>query len=192
MTMRRQVLKNVAKTHIIRTPVMGPPPANTLVYLECRVGGTDEPGILGAWDRVEIELLTEFQIEDYEQKHHQWYLDNTLVSATAMLRFLNTSTDLAFTFGVDRVEPFLTEQDGRLGFRCQQGILINDDAIISGHIEAVMAYSISAYVLCHEPSSNRPPSGQQRTPWSRFIEKIPSSLKSIDAFRITIGPGIKD
>lgn len=154
------------RTRMIRTPVTGPDPANTLVHLEGKARGFDQMGTFGRMHREDIHFRTELQIDGYEQARHDWYLDNTLVSATAMLRMLNTETDHIFTFAVDAVAPVL-ELDGTLAFVVSLAQLIDDEAIFpSTGVMAQMGVTISAYVLCTEPRAERPPSGRQRGIWA--------------------------
>lgn len=158
------------KTQIIRTHAAGPEPANTLVYLRCRIGGVDVRAGNGQSARVEVEFPTEFRIDGYQQSRHDWFEQNTLVSATAALRFLNTTTDLIFTLAIDRIEPFL-KPDGVLGFVCTIASIIDDEAIIFGpNYEVVMSGDVSAYVLCYEPQTELPPSGAQRSRWAKTID----------------------
>jgi hypothetical protein len=37
----------------------------------------------------------------------------------------------------------------------------------------VLTASLTAYVLCYEPRAELPPSGTQRTPWTRLVEEGP-------------------
>lgn len=154
------------KTRMIRTPVTGPDPANTLVHLEGKARGFDQMGTFGRMHREDIHFRTEFRIDGYQQARHDWYLDNTLVSATAMLRMLNTETDHIFTFAVDAIAPVL-EPDGTLAFVVSLAQLIDDEAIFpSTNVMAQMGVTVSAYVLCYEPRAERPKSGWQRGVWT--------------------------
>jgi hypothetical protein len=167
-----QVASKPMKTRMIRTPVTGPDPANTLVHLEGRAPGLDGGGIRGKWDRQELAFLSEFRIDGYQQADHEWYLENTLVSATAMLRMLNTETDLVFAFAVDRIEPSLA-LDGTLGFTIAYSQYIDDDAVFppTGMVTQLGA-TVSAYVLCFEPRAERPPHGRQHGTWGRLSERL--------------------
>jgi hypothetical protein len=158
------VSKNAAKTTLVRSPIKGPEPANTLVYLTCVTPGV-EIGLTGGWVTWTHEFRTEFKLDGFQQQNHDWYLRNTVVSATAMLRFLNTTTDLIFAFGVDTVEPKL-EQDGTLAFVLGQANYLDDEAILFGGGEAVFEARVSAYVLCYEPRVEPPPWGSQIGRWA--------------------------
>jgi len=158
------------KTAMIRTPASGPEPANTLAYIAGKARGDAHPWVFGHWNRVAMKFRTEFKIDGFVQAQHEWYQASTLVSATAMLRFLNTTTDLQFGFAVDRVEHFI-DPDGTLGFVCEQAAFADDDAWFGGGEEIVFNYALSAWILLYEPRAERPPSGRQR-PSSLYVEKV--------------------
>ena len=164
MTVR--IAKLPMKTRMIRTPVTGPDPANTLVHLEGKARAFEEHGAsYGDWHHDDVEFRTEFRIDGYQQSIHDWYEENTHVSATAMLRMLNTETDLIFAFAVDALEPFL-DLDGTLGFTASFRQFIDDDAWFpDSGLMTQMGVTISAYVLCFEPRPERPPSGRQLAVW---------------------------
>jgi hypothetical protein len=162
--MNHFVSKKAAKTTFVRSPITGPEPANTLVYLTCTTPGV-EIGLTGGWVTWTHAFQTEFRIDGFQQQNYDWYVENTVVSATAMLRFLNTTTDLIFAFGVDTVEPAL-EKDGTLGFVLGQANYIDDEAILFGGGEAVFEVRVSAYVLCHEPRVEPPPAGTLKGRWA--------------------------
>jgi hypothetical protein len=162
--MNHFVSKKAAKTTFVRSPITGPEPANTLVYLTCVTPGV-EIGLSGGWVTWTHAFQTEFKIDGFQQQNYDWYVQNTVVSATAMLRFLNTTTDLIFAFGVDTVEPAL-EKDGALGFVLGQANYIDDEAILFGGGEAVFEVRVSAYVLCYEPRVEPPPRGSLKGRWA--------------------------
>ena len=162
-----------AKTRIIRTPAAGPQPCNTLVFLRCLVLGMDAPIIDDGISRNTVQFQTEFRLDGYLQSQFEWYKANTLVSAAASLRFLNTTTDVRFIAAVDSVEPELQQLDGSLEFRCGLAGYLQDDTFFSGGNELVLSASLTAYVLCYEPRAERPPSGSQRTPWAKQVEQGP-------------------
>lgn len=145
-------------TEIIRTPASGPKPANTLAFIQCRASGADIRINRTDLVRWEIEFKSQFQIDGYLQAKHDWYLANTHVSATGMIRLVSSTTDLAFVVALDSVDPFI-DLDGVLGFNCQFGLQI--DAFGLGNEDGVdLACNICAYVLLYEPQTEFPPSGQ--------------------------------
>ncbi|HUU34210.1 MAG TPA: hypothetical protein VMW48_09100 [Vicinamibacterales bacterium] len=163
----------VARTRILRSPATGPEPCNTLAFLRCNVPGLDVPLANDEVARHTVRFQTEFRLDGYVQSEYQWYLDNTHVSATASLRFLNTTTDLQFLMAVDTVTPELQQLDGTLTFHVGLAAYMQDDAWFGGGDELVLTASLTAYVLCFEPRAERPPSGRQRTPWAQMIAEGP-------------------
>ncbi len=163
----------IAKTRMIRSAASGPEPNNTLVFLRCLVPGLDVPVANDEHVRSVIRFQTEFRLDGYLQPQFDWHQANTLVSATASLRFLNTTTDLSFLMAVDTVEPELLQLDGSLAFHVGLGAWFQDDAWFAGGEELVLTASLTAYVLCFEPRAERPPSGAQRTPWAKLVEEGP-------------------
>jgi hypothetical protein len=184
---------NPVRTRIIRTPVSGPDPANTLVYLECDVAGAEGHGAYGQWYGVRDTFRTQFKIDGFQQQNYDWYKENTLVSATAMLRKFTTTTDLIFSGGLDEITPTL-ELDGTLSFTTLWSIYVDDEAWFpeSGN-SLEMGYRISAYVLCFEPRADPPRGGHQRSPWGRITDvplgiagKAADFRAADDQFRTTL------
>jgi hypothetical protein len=163
----------IANTRILRSPAAGPEPCNTLVFLRCLVPGLDVPVMNDEHVRSKIRFQTEFRVDGYVQSQFDWYKENTLVSATASLRFLNTTTDLSFLMAVDTVAPELQQLDGSLAFEVGLAAWFQDDAWFAGGEELVLTASLTAYVLCFEPRSQRPASGLQRTPWASAVREGP-------------------
>lgn len=156
----------IIETKIIRSPATGPEPCNTLVFLQCRVPGLDVPVLNDERVSHRIRFQTEFRLDGYLQAKYDWYKENTLVSATASLKFVNTTTDLSFMMAVDYVEPLLQQLDGSLAFDVGLAAWFQDDAWFGGGEEIALTATLTAYVLCYEPRAERPPSGTQRTPWA--------------------------
>jgi len=159
-------------TRMIRTPVTGPEPCNTLVFLRCLHPGLDVGVANDELVRSTIALQTTFRPDGYAQAQYRWYRDNTLVSATASLKVINTTTDLSFLFAVDAITPVLSEADGGLGFDLDLASWFQNDALL-GAAEMAMTVAITAYVLCYEPRAERPPPGSQRTNWASAIRQTP-------------------
>jgi hypothetical protein len=159
-------------TRMIRTRATGPEPCNTLVFLRCLHPGLGVGVPNDELTRSTIRLQTAFRPDGYAQAQYPWYRDNTLVSATASLKLINTTTDLSFLFAVDAITPVLSEVDGGLGFDLDLASWFQNDALF-GAAELAMTVAITAYVLCYEPRSERPPSGSQRTNWAGAIRETP-------------------
>lgn len=157
------------ETRIIRSAATGPEPCNTLAFLRCLVPGLDVPVGNDEHVRSTLHFMTEFRIDGYQQSQFEWYKANTLVSATASLKFISTTTDLSFRMAVDVVEPDLRQHDGTLAFKVGLGAWMQDDAWFGGYEELVMTVSLTAYVLCFEPRAERPKPGTQRTPWAALV-----------------------
>ena len=190
--MNHFVSTKAAKTTFVRSPIAGPDPANTLVYLTCVTPGV-EIGLTGGWVTWTHEFQTEFRIDGFQQQNFEWYVQNTVVSATAMLRFLNTTTDLIFAFGVDAVEPKL-EKDGTLGFVLSQANYIDDEAILFGGGEATFEVRVSAYVLCYEPRVEPPRRGAQIGRWALaqpFYEFTRRQSAAALAIKESAGSGVR-
>jgi hypothetical protein len=171
------VSPDVMQTSMVRTPVAGPEPANTLVYLSGIAPGLRGPAPLGTWTRMDVRFRTQFRLDGYEQKHHERHQQNTIVSATAMLRLLNTTTDLSFTFAADAIEPFL-DLDGTLGFTIAYAHHVDDEAVFGPSVTSVFSAAVSAYVLCYEPRTDPPPAGWQFGRWAQAVE-VPAAAKGL-------------
>ena len=171
------VSPNVMQTSMIRTPVAGPAPANTLVYLSGIADGLRGSAPLGTWTRMDVKFRTQFRLDGYQQKHHERHEQNTIVSATAMLRLLNTTTDLSFTFAADAIEPFL-DPDGTLGFTIAYAHYVDDEAVFGPSVSSVFSAAVSAYVLCYEPETEPPPAGWQTGRWVQAVE-VPAAARGL-------------
>jgi hypothetical protein len=160
-------------TSMIRSRATGPEPCNTLAFIRCRVPGIDVPTNNGKLERRTMKFLTEFRIDGYVQSEHLWYVENTHVSATASLRYINTTTDMHFCVAVDKVTPELQKTDGRLAFLVDLAAYMQVDSWPSGYNEIAFIASLTAYVLCFEPRVELPPSGSQRSTWAHVIDDEP-------------------
>lgn len=163
----------LARTRIIRSRATGPEPCNTLAFLRCKVPGDEIRIVNGELFRNTIHFQTEFRLDGYMQSEYQWYLDNTHVSATASLKFLNTTTDMQFVLAVDTVTPELQQLDGTLAFHVALAVGGQDDTWFGGRQDLVLVASVTAYVLCFEPRVELPPSGRRRTPWAHVLDDGP-------------------
>jgi hypothetical protein len=159
------------RTDMIRTPVTGPKPANTLVFLQCRASGADMG--MRSFDliRYRVRFKSQFQIDGYAQARNDWYQANTLISATGMLRVASTTTDFEFLMALDSVEPFL-DLDGGIGFEIQVGFQIDGVGLLDKDVEMDVTFNVCAYALVYEPRAELPPSGQQRQRWRRHPDEI--------------------
>jgi hypothetical protein len=153
-----------ARTEIIRTPASGPDPANTLAFVRCTGSGGDVGISTSELARFEVEFKSKFKIDGFLQAKYDWYLQNTMVSATGVIRLMNTTTDLEFLFALDSCTPFI-DLDGTLGFKCVVAMQIDGLGLFEKTAEIDFSYNVSAYVLLFEPRAELPPSGLQRQRW---------------------------
>ncbi len=141
-------------TEFIRIPAAGPDPCNTLAFLRCSGGAVATPPTPGRGGlRAGFRFGTRFRIDGFQQSKYDWYLENTLVSATVHLRDIRISTDMTFQLAVETVTSYL-DVDGVIGFEC--------DLVGEGEVnhEVHVGYDVSAYVLLYEPRVDLPPSGK--------------------------------
>jgi hypothetical protein len=154
------------RTDIIRIPADGPKPANTLVFLQCRASGADIGISSSDLVRFRVRFKTEYLIDGYLQSRRDWYLANTHVSATGMLRIVSTTTDFEFLFALDSLDPFI-DYDGGIGFDAGFALQIDGVGLLVHDAEMDLTCNLCAYVLVYEPRTKMPPSGQQRQHWRR-------------------------
>jgi hypothetical protein len=151
-------VKTPVRTDIIRTPVAGPKPCNTLAFIRCNgVGGVIETPI-GDFIRYKVRFPTMFRIDGFTQANHEWYRRNTLVSATAFIRILNITTDIEFGFAIDSIVSDINA-DGRLVFELQLAQQLDGPGLFEKEADSAFTYTVSAYVLLFEPRVEPPPPG---------------------------------
>jgi hypothetical protein len=165
-------------TDMIRTPVAGPQPANTLAFIQCRASGADIATSSDDLTQFTVEFKSEFRIDGYLQAKHDWYLANTFISATGMLRVLSTTTDFEFVIALDSVDPFI-DQDGVVGFNCGFGLQLDGLGFFEKSAGIDMTCNVCAYILLYEPVVERPPSGKKQSQW------MYDPVKADEAIRIT-------
>lgn len=184
--MEIHVVKVAVPTAIIRTPATGPKPANTLVFLRCRAAGGD----IGVFDtdllQFDVRFKSQFQIDGYLQAQHEWFVANTRVTATGMLRVINTTTDIEFVVGIDSVLPFI-DLDGILGFQCRFGMQIDGLGLFGGTPELEMTCDVAAYVLLYEPRTELPKSGKSRQRWALGTDELERRGQLLDQLSTRLG-----
>jgi hypothetical protein len=158
--MREFTLKKLMNVSMIRTPVTGPAPANTLAYISGKFWGEQLAGTRGEWDRVALTVNSDFRIDGYTQANHEWHEANAIVSATAMPRWLETSVDMHFGLSIDNLS-YVWNRDGTLSFVVEMGIFGDPDTWFTAE-SAAIGGSISAWILLYEPQTEMPPTGWQR------------------------------
>jgi hypothetical protein len=175
-------------TAVIRTPATGPDPLNVLAFVRFRAAGA--VGELVERDklyRVRVSFLTKFIIDGFSQAQHDWYVANTLVSATCSLTAMNEVDDTGFVMAIDAIRPFI-DLSGALGFTV-------DHAIQSGEL-CSLSMKGSAYVACFEPARERPRTHSYRQSgslpaaaldqrlWPRYTQGRPSLVQQDPALRM--------
>jgi hypothetical protein len=151
-------------TDIIRILASGPSPANTLVFLSCRASGADISISRTDLVRFEVEFKTKLHIDGFKQAQYEWYVDNTKVSATGMIRLANTTTDMEFLVALDNIQSFL-DLDGGLGFKCQFGLRIDGLGLLERTAGIDMVCDVCAYLLVFEPVTQMLHSGRWGKQW---------------------------
>ena len=148
--------ETLVKTRWIRTHVSGPKPCNTLAFLRCRIAGMPYPYFAGELYRYRVRFTTDFEIGDYKQANYQWYQSNTLISAAAVIRSLNTTTDFQFIAAVESIAAGIRQGDGKLQFEIQHANLMS-----GGDVNDSIVYyaDLTAYVLLYEPREELPAPG---------------------------------
>ncbi|MDQ1638372.1 MAG: hypothetical protein QOF62_1711 [Pyrinomonadaceae bacterium] len=126
---------------VIRIPVAGPKPNNTLVFVR---GFIAQPSVVDDdLARTWVTFDTLFRIDGFLQRKADEYLQNTRISMTAYTENLAQVDDGAFVGAVDEVEGYLTN-DGALKGKA----LIAD---MDTKVELTLGFYFSAWVLTYEP-----------------------------------------
>lgn len=137
---------------VVRIPVAGPSPNNTLVFVRGRLsGGTTTSGSGGSLLHGNGYGLSAYQIDGFEQSRAADYLANTRWSVTGFLDFISSEDDQSFTAAIDSIE-------GHLGSDGTFYVTFDVASQISGD-ELDFGFSFCAYLLVEEPQPDftRPP-----------------------------------
>jgi hypothetical protein len=135
---------------VVRIPVAGPAPNNTLVYVRAQFPSNARP-VTENFDRYPQFTVTLYQIAGFDQSRYHDYVQNTKISVSGWLNYVNSIGEQKFGFAVDELWGSVTD-DGHIaisGNLAQQG---NDFATVHD-------FWLSAYVLTQEPEQDftRPP-----------------------------------
>jgi hypothetical protein len=136
---------------VVRIPVAGPAPNNTLVFVRGRLsGGTTTSGSGGLLHGTGYGLSA-YQIDGFEQAHAADYLANTRWSVTGFLDFISSEDDQSFTAAIDTIQGHLSN-DGAFY------VTFDVASQISGP-DLYFGFSFCAYLLVQEPQPDftRPP-----------------------------------
>jgi hypothetical protein len=126
---------------VIRIPVAGPKPNNTLVFVRGFIPQPDftyDTELVRAW----LSFDTLFRIDGFLQSKVDEYLANTQISITAYIENLACVNDDTFVCAVDEVEGYITA-DGALKGRALIAEMDTE--------ELTMGFYFSAWVLTYEP-----------------------------------------
>jgi len=153
---------------VVRIPVAGPAPNNTLVYVRAQFPPASDP-TTDHVDHKDLFTVTLYRIEGFDQTRADEYLRNTKISVTGFLNFARSVGDQHFVFAIDDVRGTITA-DGHIAIIASTGSLAED-------FEITYDFWLSAYILTQEPQHDftRPPihwppmgdSVQLHSPYSR-------------------------
>jgi hypothetical protein len=137
---------------VVRVPVAGPSPNNTLVFVRGRLsGGTTTSGPGGSLLQSNGYGLSAYQIDGFEQARASDYLANTRWSVVGFLDFISSEDDQSFTSAIDSIQGHLSS-DGAFYVTFDLASQISGDELDFG-------FSFCAYILVQEPQPDftRPP-----------------------------------
>ncbi|MDT5312397.1 MAG: hypothetical protein QOE74_1417 [Mycobacterium sp.] len=160
---------------VVRIPVAGPAPNNTLVYIRAQFPSNARP-ITGSIDRYTLFTVTPYQIAGFDQARYHEYVEHTRVSVSGWLNYVNSIGPQKVTFAVDELWGGVTE-DGHIA--------------IKGHVagsadefKTINDFWLSAYVLTQEPEQDfsRPP-----VDWSAVrAQALPRGSKISDRLNVKL------
>ena len=135
---------------VIRVPVAGPAPNNTLIYVRAQFPPSSEPST-GRWDPKQLFTVTLYQIAGFDQSRLHEYAANTKISVTGWLNMAKTVGDQEIGFAIDEVWGNVTD-DGHIAITANTSSKASD-------YETVHDFWLSAYILAEEPEHDfsRPP-----------------------------------
>jgi hypothetical protein len=137
---------------VVRVPVAGPSPNNTLVFVRGRLsGGTTASGPGGSLLQSSGYGLSAYQIDGFEQARAPDYLANTRWSVVGFLDFISSEDDQSFTAAIDSIQGHLSS-DGAFYVTFDLASQISGDELDFG-------FTFCAYILVQEPQPDftRPP-----------------------------------
>ena len=142
---------------VVRIPVAGPAPNNTLVYVRAQFPSHLEvtEGGLARWS---IHGLTLYRIDGFSQAHADEYVRDTRISVAAWMNSLKNPTDQPFIIAIDTISASVAA-DGTIAIDAQ---IANQGDDFPGLVHDVW---VSAYILTKEPQRDftRPPIRWSRT-----------------------------
>ncbi len=154
---------------IIKMPVDGPAPNNTLVFIRAWLpasgsdgeiapggitsffSGEDDTGI----SRKRLTFPSLYAIDQFAHANYDSYKANTQISIAAYLAAVDMDDEDTFTAAVDEVTAEI-DRDGKV----QITALVAEGE--GGSTELTMAIFFSAYILTYEPRPEVPPATHSR------------------------------
>ncbi len=158
---------------VVRIPIAGPPPFNTLAVVRGRVYTTSYGVADGKLRRKRAAVETNFSLAGYDSRVSPPFKHSTSVA----LNMIQTTDDSAFLTALDEI-------DGGFNDRGIWTVVVKFADMWDTVIATSTAY-ISSWVMCYEPPPLNLPHG---APWnlvamppsSRTIEWLSSSTSSSD------------
>jgi hypothetical protein len=148
---------------IIKMPVDGPAPNNTLVFIRAWLPASGSDGVIAPGgitsffegqddtdtSRGRLTLPSLYAIDQFAHANYDSYKANTQISIAAYLAAVDLTDDDTFTAAVDEVTAEI-DRDGRV----QITATIAEGE--GGATELTMAIFFSAYILTYEPRTEVP------------------------------------
>ena len=157
---------------VVRIPVAGPAPNNTLVYVRAQFPSTTR-GITGRIIREQLFTVTLYQIVGFDQSRAHEYMNNTRISVTGWLNLARTVGPQEFLFAIDEIWGGLTP-DGHVSITANIASQATD-------FYTVHDYWLSAYILTQEPEHDfsRPPIDWSAMKTQSLIDRSVSHKKRV-------------
>jgi len=153
---------------IIKIPVDGPAPNNTLVFIRAWLPVKDRDGVVapggfgtfseGESDagllRTRVDFPSLYAIDGFLHADYPDYRDNTKISITAFLSTIDLyDDDDSFVGAVDQVEAVI-DRDGKV--QVSAWVAEQEGSQLVGDVELSLAVFFSAYILTKEPRPDIP------------------------------------
>lgn len=154
---------------VVRIPIVGPEPFNTLVVVRGQVGITNWRYADGKLQRRKISVGTNFHLVGFDPRVPALAKHST----SAAIQMLQSSDDTSFVSAIDAVDDGFFDEVGRWT------VVVRVADLWDNTVSASMAY-ISSWVLCYEPPLD-PHAAHGVTPFRRYASNTLSHLLEIEA-----------
>jgi hypothetical protein len=136
---------------VVRIPVAGPSPNNTLVFVRGTFAGSTKQQANHRIYREKTLGVTAYQIDGFQQSRANDYIANTRWSVTGSIAYLSSDNDQDFVAAVDAIEGHL-DSNGTFYVTADVATMIDDNIL-------GLSFSLSCYILTQEPQPDftRPP-----------------------------------